>query len=149
MPPEIRAGCDGLPPPLGGVVVGGDYVGLAIVRSLGRRGIPTCVIDDEYSIAQFSRYTTSAVRVATLRGEQETIESFSGSLSASMFRAGFSIRRVTRCRSHREKSRPAGVDVPPDDTRMDTNTVGLGQAQDVRARVSLRYPDSAHLVSAR
>ena len=74
VPSEIRPGCDGLPRPLGGVVVGGDYVGLAIVRSLGRRGIPTCVIDDEYSIAQFSRYTTFAVRVATLRGEQETIE---------------------------------------------------------------------------
>ena len=31
----------------GALVVGGDYQGLGIIRSLGRRGIPTCVIDDE------------------------------------------------------------------------------------------------------
>jgi D-aspartate ligase len=59
---------------VGGVVIGGEYHGLAIVRSLGRRGIPTCVIDDEYSIAQFSRYATFAVRVPRLRAEEETLE---------------------------------------------------------------------------
>ena len=47
---------------VGAVVCGGDYQGLGIVRSLGRRGIPVCVIDDERSIARFSRYTTSSVR---------------------------------------------------------------------------------------
>jgi predicted ATP-grasp superfamily ATP-dependent carboligase len=38
----------------GGIVIGGDYQGLGIVRSLGRRGIPVCVIDDEASIARVS-----------------------------------------------------------------------------------------------
>ncbi|MGH9685824.1 MAG: ATP-grasp domain-containing protein [Candidatus Acidiferrales bacterium] len=41
----------------GAVVLGGDYQGLGIVRSLGRRGIPVCVIDDQWSIARYSRYT--------------------------------------------------------------------------------------------
>jgi D-aspartate ligase len=59
----------------GAVVIGGDYQGLAIVRSLGRHGIRTCVIDDERSIARFSRYTTHNVRVSNLRDERATVES--------------------------------------------------------------------------
>jgi predicted ATP-grasp superfamily ATP-dependent carboligase len=58
----------------GAVVVGGDYQGLGIVRSVGRRGVPVCVVDDERSIARFSRYATSAVKVDSLRGEQRTVE---------------------------------------------------------------------------
>jgi D-aspartate ligase len=54
--------------------VGGDYQGLGIVRSLGRLGIPICVIDDEHSIARFSRYTHHAVRVDNLRDEGHTVE---------------------------------------------------------------------------
>jgi len=58
---------DGLPPPaVGALVVGGDYQGLGIVRSLGRRGIPIYVLDDEPSIARFSRYTSRALRVGSL-----------------------------------------------------------------------------------
>jgi len=59
---------------VGGVVLGGDYQGLAIARSLGRRGVPVCVIDDEHSITRYSRYTTHAVRVPSLRDEAKTIE---------------------------------------------------------------------------
>ncbi len=59
---------------VGAVVVGGDYQGLGIVRSLGRHGIPVCVIDDEPSIARFSRYTTHYVRVAKLRDQDEAVE---------------------------------------------------------------------------
>ena len=36
---------------VGAIVVGGDYQGLGIVRSLGSRGIPICVVDDEHSIS--------------------------------------------------------------------------------------------------
>ena len=61
--------------PIGAVVVGGDYQGLGIVRSLGRRGVPVCVIDDERSIARFSRYTTHALAVANLRDEDQTVQS--------------------------------------------------------------------------
>ena len=53
----------------GAVVVGGDYQGLGIVRSLGRGGFPVCVVDDEPSIARFSRYATHAIRVPDLKDE--------------------------------------------------------------------------------
>lgn len=56
----------------GAVVVGGDYQGLGIVRSLGTRGIPVCVVDDERSIAARSRYTWKHVHTASLRHEQAT-----------------------------------------------------------------------------
>jgi D-aspartate ligase len=58
----------------GAVVVGGDYQGLGIVRSLGRTGFPVCVVDDEPSIARYSRYTTHAVRVSDLRQEDAIVE---------------------------------------------------------------------------
>ena len=58
---------------IGAVVIGGDYQGLGIVRSLGRQKVPVCVIDDERSIARFSRYTTHAAKVDSLRGEKETV----------------------------------------------------------------------------
>jgi len=58
----------------GAVVVGGDYQGLGIVRSLGRRGVPICVIDDELSISRFSRYTTYSVHEDELRDERATVD---------------------------------------------------------------------------
>ena len=58
----------------GAVVIGGDYQGLGIVRSLGRRGVPVCVIDDERSIARYSRYSTFAQRVPSLREAKETVQ---------------------------------------------------------------------------
>src|SRR5271157_1488841 len=59
---------------VGAVVVGGCYQGLGIVRSLGRRGVPVCVVDDELSISRFSRYSTHFVRLANLRDEREAID---------------------------------------------------------------------------
>ncbi len=61
------------PRTVGGVVLGGDYQGLGIARSLGRRGIPVCVIDDERSIAGVSRYAARTIRVASLRDEASTL----------------------------------------------------------------------------
>jgi D-aspartate ligase len=60
---------------VGAVVVGGDYLGLGIVRSLGRHGVPVCVIDDESSISRYSRYCKRCVRLASLRDEDATAES--------------------------------------------------------------------------
>jgi D-aspartate ligase len=57
----------------GAVVVGGDYQGLGIVRSLGRQGIPVCVVDDEPSIARFSRYSSRSVRVEDLRSDSTIV----------------------------------------------------------------------------
>lgn len=58
---------------IGAVVIGGDYQGLGIVRSLGRRNVPVCVIDDETSIARYSRYTTHSVPVSNLRDEKAAV----------------------------------------------------------------------------
>lgn len=58
----------------GAIVVGGDYQGLGIVRSLGRQQVPVCVIDDEVSIARFSQHATHAFRVANLRDEEQAVE---------------------------------------------------------------------------
>ena len=44
---------------VGALVMGGDYRGLALVRSLGRRGIPVCVIrQGDQRLAAISRYAT-------------------------------------------------------------------------------------------
>ena len=58
---------------IGAVVIGGDYQGLGIVRSLGRHGIPVCLLDDERSIARYSRYTTVAQRVPSLLEAKDTV----------------------------------------------------------------------------
>lgn len=58
----------------GALVVGGDYQGLGIARSLGRRGIPVTVLDDELSIAGASRYVQRSHRVPALREAGETVD---------------------------------------------------------------------------
>lgn len=59
---------------VGAIIVGGDFHGLGIIRSLGRHGVPLCVVDDEYSIGRFSKYTTFTVRAPNLRSEEETVD---------------------------------------------------------------------------
>jgi len=59
---------------VGGLVIGGDFQGLGIARSLGRHGVPVFIVDDEMSIGRYSRYTTAAIRVPDLRDETKTIE---------------------------------------------------------------------------
>ena len=60
---------------IGGLVIGGDYQGLGIIRSLGRHGIPSVVIDDEHSIGSYSRYTKHAAHFRSLREPGATVES--------------------------------------------------------------------------
>jgi len=60
---------------IGAVVIGGDHPGLAIARSLGRRGIPVVVIDDQYSVSSFSRYVTRVIHVPDLKREQASVDS--------------------------------------------------------------------------
>jgi len=60
---------------VGAVVVGGDYQGLGIVRSLGCHGIPVCVVDDEHSISRFSRHCKKFATLPDLRDERKTVES--------------------------------------------------------------------------
>jgi len=58
----------------GAVVVGGDYQGLAIMRSLGRQGVDVVVLDDEHSAGRYSRYATGSVKVSDLRDERVTVD---------------------------------------------------------------------------
>jgi D-aspartate ligase len=58
----------------GVLVVGGDYLGLGIARSVGRPDVPVAVLDDEHTITRFSRYTNHAAHVPDLRDEQACVE---------------------------------------------------------------------------
>jgi D-aspartate ligase len=60
---------------VGAVVIGGDYQGLGIVRSLGRRGVPVCVVDDEHSISRYSRYSKQFVSLPDLRDQRKAVDS--------------------------------------------------------------------------
>ena len=41
---------------VGAIIIGGDYQGLGILRSLARQDIPICLLDNEVCIGMFSRY---------------------------------------------------------------------------------------------
>jgi D-aspartate ligase len=69
-----RTAPGGPPSAVGAVLVGGDYQGLSIARSLGRHGVPVCVIDDERSITGASRFTSHRLHVADLRTAGATLE---------------------------------------------------------------------------
>jgi D-aspartate ligase len=68
-----RLGGQGPQPRPAAIVIGGDFQGLGIARSLGEQGIRVCVVDDERSISGYSRYTDQAVRVPSLRDEEGTV----------------------------------------------------------------------------
>jgi predicted ATP-grasp superfamily ATP-dependent carboligase len=57
----------------GAVVLGGDYQGLGIARSLGRRGVPVSVVDDERSPAAVSRHVAHHVRVPDLHDDEAVV----------------------------------------------------------------------------
>ena len=69
------AGTAGPGDQVGGVVIGGDSQGLGIARSLGRHGVPVCVIDDETSISRASRFVRHTLRVRDLRSESSLLDS--------------------------------------------------------------------------
>ncbi len=58
----------------GALVIGGDHTGLGVARSLGRRGIPVVVLDDQISVSSFSRYVSRVVRVQDLLDERRTVD---------------------------------------------------------------------------
>jgi D-aspartate ligase len=59
---------------IGALVVGGDHPGLGVARSLGRRGIPVYILEDQHSISRFSRYANRVIRVKDLRDERKTVD---------------------------------------------------------------------------
>jgi D-aspartate ligase len=60
---------------VGALVVGGDHPGLAVVRSLGRRGIPVYVVDDQPCISSYSRFAKRVIRVPDILDERRTVDS--------------------------------------------------------------------------
>ena len=60
---------------VGALVIGGDHPGLAIARSLGKRGIPVYILEDQLSISSYSRYVRRVLRAKNLRDPQKTVDS--------------------------------------------------------------------------
>jgi D-aspartate ligase len=59
----------------GAVVMDADYRGLAVVRSLGRRGIPVCVLErGDHRLAALSRYTCRTVGRSARHSEEEKLK---------------------------------------------------------------------------
>ena len=54
---------------VGAVVLGGDFQGLGVLRSLGRQGVPTYLLDSGPCIGRFSRYTAGYRRCPNVRQE--------------------------------------------------------------------------------
>jgi D-aspartate ligase len=59
---------------VGALIVGGDYQGLGIVRSLGAHGIPICIVDDERSISAYSRFVRHSCFYSGLRDQERVVE---------------------------------------------------------------------------
>ncbi|MGH9512763.1 MAG: ATP-grasp domain-containing protein [Terriglobales bacterium] len=59
---------------VGALVIGGEHPGLGVARSLGRKGIPVVVLDDQHSVSSFSRYVTRVVRTKNLRDARSTVD---------------------------------------------------------------------------
>lgn len=58
----------------GALVIGGEHPGLGVARSLGRRGIPVIVLDDQHCISQFSRYVRKVIRTPDLLNERAAVD---------------------------------------------------------------------------
>jgi D-aspartate ligase len=73
-PPTIKVDAAAPVETIGALVVGGDHPGLAIARSLGRRGIPVYIVDHQYCISSFSRFATKVIRVESILDERKTVD---------------------------------------------------------------------------
>lgn len=47
---------------IGAVITGGDFQGLGVLRTLGRKKIPTLLLDSEHCIGRYSRYTKKFIK---------------------------------------------------------------------------------------
>jgi D-aspartate ligase len=134
----------------GAVVIGGDYQGLGMARNLGRRGVPVYVLDDELSIARFSRYTRRTVRVHRLRDEPATVDAVLA-IGTRFHLGGWALyptRDEMVAALSRQRAALAGtfrVAVP----EWSAVRHAWGQAQHLPAGGSAEHPDTTHLVSVR
>jgi predicted ATP-grasp superfamily ATP-dependent carboligase len=72
--PDPHAAASPFSRDVGAVVLGGDYQGLGIVRSVGRQGVPACVVDDERSIARLSRHCGFHEPIADLGDDERLVD---------------------------------------------------------------------------
>lgn len=54
---------------VGAVIIGGDFQGLAILRSLARWHVPVCLLDHEWCISRFSKYPKKFIRCPSVTQE--------------------------------------------------------------------------------
>jgi D-aspartate ligase len=54
---------------VGAVIIGGHFQGLGVVRSLGRNQVPVCLIDSDFCIGRFSKYTGKFFHCPSIRQE--------------------------------------------------------------------------------
>ncbi len=54
---------------IGAVIIGGDFQGLGILRSLARKNVPVCLLDKGLCIGRFSRYTKKFKRCPSVGQE--------------------------------------------------------------------------------
>jgi hypothetical protein len=128
----------------GGIVIGGDHQGLGIVRSLGRRGMPVCVIDDEASIARAPgfRSTPSASQTSGMSHRPSTRSTLYGACTGS--RVGCCSRPATRRRRACLQPLLPGPVVPGADSRLGHDPACLGQARDLPPGAAARHPDARY-----
>jgi predicted ATP-grasp superfamily ATP-dependent carboligase len=65
---------------VGAVIIGGHFQGLGVLRSLGRRGVPICLLDHQRCIGAFSRYQKKYRRCPNV-SEEHTFLNFMTDLS--------------------------------------------------------------------
>jgi D-aspartate ligase len=58
---------------VGAVIIGGDFQGLAILRSLAKWHIPVCLLDHEWCISRFSKYPKNYVKCPSVTQELELL----------------------------------------------------------------------------
>jgi predicted ATP-grasp superfamily ATP-dependent carboligase len=59
---------------VGVLITGGDFQALAAIRTLGKKGIPVIVLEDEYSISRFSKYTKSIISSPPIEDKEKYVE---------------------------------------------------------------------------
>lgn len=58
----------------GVLITGGDFQALGAIRTLGKKGLPVIVLEDEYSISRFSRYSQAVLRTPSISHKEKYLE---------------------------------------------------------------------------
>jgi D-aspartate ligase len=64
---EVASGCRR--ERVGAIIIGGNFQGLGVLRSLARQKVPICLLDQGLCIGRFSRYTNKFLKCPDVRQE--------------------------------------------------------------------------------